>query len=164
MKLATVTRIKIDDDDNIGDAAPDTARVGEEVKAFKVKTRKVGLTAHKPFRPFKKVAVGGNGKQKFYKPAYRHQPEMDLEDLHDGETYCFYEFGMHGSELKVIPGYRLKYNWEGHEKAHYDPFPPKLQMRLPKHRTNWIEVTLPNGKLLSVQPRSATRSYYKNGR
>lgn len=113
------------------------------------------------FRRVERAVPTGNKYQAFFKKKYSHHREMDIEELHDGESYAFYSFGKCGYELKIVEGYRLKPNWEEYKSAWVIPPSGKLRHKMPEFPTNWVTVILPNGMSMSVQPRSATSSYYR---
>jgi hypothetical protein len=108
--------------------------------------------------------------QHFYKHKHRHDRLTELSELHDQEDYCFYEMLRTGSRLRLIPGYRLKSNWKTYKKAFIEPLDPRIRRRIyermdyPAGHPNWVDVILPNGFMIQVQPRSSTPSYFKENK
>lgn len=130
-------------------------RIAKTVKAKKtlpVKYGKAGLRAA--------AKTASKPEQNFFLKRYPHERLVELQELHDNEGYSFFEQSPGGYVVRTVKGYMLKHCWDMHERAFMDRTPVRLRHMLPKD-LNWVEVELPNGKVLHVQPRSSTPSYFK---
>lgn len=108
---------------------------------------------------FKKPPPEKPHQQTWFKKKHVHHRQMDLEDLYDTEDYALYRYTQGGYYPTVMPGYRLKSNWKQQKKAWQNPTPRKFR-KCAMEDSNWVEVFLPNGMVIEVQPRSATPKYY----
>jgi hypothetical protein len=141
-KIPKVKLFDADEDDEV-----------EEPKVvFKVKPK--ALT----FKIKPKVKV----KQSFFRRVYNHGKFIELDELYDEEIYHFHlSRPTTGFDVRSYPGYRLKANWKQLKNAHENPLRGKLKEHFRELDSNWIEVLLPNGKAMIIQPKSKTPSYWK---
>jgi hypothetical protein len=110
-----------------------------------------------------------NGKfgQRFFKKKMKHHRLSQLSELHDEEDYAFHEMFATGCRLRVVPGYRLKRNWKAYKKSFGPQLSPRIRRTIykknpyPMGYPSWVDVILPDGHMMHVQPRSATPSYFE---